>query len=615
MASTDISRQIRPVRTRSYLNKDFAGLRADILGYMKTFYSDRIKDFSEAGVGGMFLDMASYVGDVMTFYLDHQFNELDAETAVESKNIERLVRSAGVPIAGASPAVVVCEFYIEIPAEKANEKWQPMAAALPLISQGSTFKASNGTIFEMTASLDFSARLSSGDLLAQVKIGSVSSDGSPASYILMLPCICISGTTTSQSFTFSSIFQPFQKITLAQENITEIISVLDTDGNTYYEVDSLTQDTVFVGLVNVNYDNELVSENLEIMPAPYRFTKATSVQTGLTSLQFGSGNASTLDDDIVPDPSDLAIPLYGKQNFPRFSLDPASILSTRTLGISPCATTITVTYRYGGGLSHNVPARSIRSPFSLKMSFPGSPDNSIATKVRSSLDVINPDLARGGEPAPTLDDLRASIPAARNAQSRIVTREDLLARIYTMPSNFGRVFRAGVHSNSNNPLATQVFIISRDSTGKLIVSPDTLKKNLRKYLNQFRLISDAVDILDASAINFQVEFKIATLPNINKNTCVQSVISSLTTYFNIKNAQIDKPIMISEIINIIINQTGVVSLVDLKFRNIVGQQLGKQYSSLKYNLTSNTIKGLIIPPAGAIFELKYPDVDVIGNAV
>jgi hypothetical protein len=233
----------------------------------------------------------------------------------------------------------------------------------------------------------------------------------------------------------------------------------------------------------------------------------------------------------------------------------------------------------------------------------------VASQVRASIDVKNFENARGGENAPTLEELRSKVPAARNSQSRIVTREDLLARVYTMPSNFGRVFRAGVRSNPNNPLAAQLFIISRDSEKKLAVSPDSLN------LNQYRLISDAIDILDSQVINLALTFQVATDPNSNRNGVIQSIITDLKSYFDIKNFQIDQPISISDVTNIIINSPGVVSIVTLKFTNQRGLILERQYSEISFDVGANTYKGLIVGPPGSIFEMKYPDYDIIGNAI
>jgi hypothetical protein len=243
------------------------------------------------------------------------------------------------------------------------------------------------------------------------------------------------------------------------------------------------------------------------------------------------------------------------------------------------------------------------------------PSSTVASQVRASIDIRNDSVARGGDDALTLDELRSKIPAARNAQSRIVTREDLLARVYTMPSGFGRVFRAGVRSNPNNPLSTQLFITSRDRQKKLVTSPDTLKKNLRTYLNQFRLISDAIDILDAQVINTKVTFQVAVEPNTNKRLAVQNVISDLKEYFNIKNFQIDQPISTADITNIIINTPGVLSIINLKITGISGNVLERAYSNSAFNVSSNTFKGLIIGPPGSIFEVRYPDFDIIGSAV
>ena len=184
-----------------------------------------------------------------------------------------------------------------------------------------------------------------------------------------------------------------------------------------------------------------------------------------------------------------------------------------------------------------------------------------------------------------------------------------------MPSNFGRVFRAGISSNPINPLATQLFIISRDSTGKLIVSPDTLKKNIRIYLNQYRMISDAIDILDSPVINLGIDFRIVVEANAVKNIVLQGIQGRLKKFFDIKNFQINQPVKIDDIQNIIFNSPGVASVLSIKFKNITGTVLGREYSDVKFDINSNTRKRHIIPPAGGIFEVRYPDFDYVGSAV
>ena len=609
----DAKKKFKPIRSRSYLNKDFDSFRAQLLDYARTFYPDRIADFSEASVGGMFLDFSAFVGDTLSFYMDHQFGELNPETAIEQANIERLLRTAGVKIVGASPAVVDVTFTVELPATLAGGIYVPLPASLPLIKARTIVNSQGSVSFELTEDLDFTKRTRAGDWVATIKTATSNADGSPATLFLSMKAPCLSGKRKEEKFSYSATFVPFRTAALSKPNVTEVISAIDTDGNEYFEVEALTQDSIFFAMINSNLDNELVKENMELRPAPYRYVTTAAFASKKTTLTFGSGDAQSLDDDIVPDPSEFAMPLYGKRNFSRFSINPGNLLKTRTLGISPTGTTVTVTYRHGGGLDHNVPANSIRTVKMLLLTFPNGASRNIARFVQNSLRVNNELAAAGGENPPSLSGLQAQIPNIRNSQARIVTRQDLLARLYTMPSNFGRVFRASVRSNPDNPLASQIFIISRDIGGNLTISPDTLKENLVTYLNEYRMISDAVDILDAQVINMQLRFNVAAEPNTNKSALVESIISKLKEYFKILNFQIDQVIPMSDLENIIFNTAGVISVTNLKLYGLNGLFKGRQYSTAEFNPSKNIIKGLVVGPPGSIFEIKYPNFDIIGS--
>ena len=611
----DTKKSIRPIRQRKFLNKDFDSFRSDLLTYARSFYSDKIQDFSESSLGGVFLDFPAYVGDVMSFYLDHQFNELFSDSAVEIQNIENLIKSAGVPITGNSPAVVTMSFIIEVPAIKVGTSYEPNPAALPIIRQGTICAANNGTRFELINDLDFSERNNEGNFVATLKVASTNADGSPSTLFMVLSDIAISGFTRTETFVIPNNFIPFRQIILGSENVTQINSIIDSEGNTYYKVGSLTQDVVFRGIPNLRDDNDVVEQVLEIQPAPYRFVSETSLNSRLTILTFGGGQADSIDNDIIPDPSEFAVPLFGKQTFERFSIDPNKLLDTRTLGVAPHGTTLSIVYRYGGGLGHNVASNTIRTVSSLSMVFPGNPTATLAAQVRASVDVRNNKHASGGENAPTISELKTRIPSARNSQQRIVTREDLLARVYTMPSNFGRVFRAGVRSNPVNPLSAQLFIVSRDGNGALTTSPDALKQNLVLFLNQFRMISDAIDILDAPIANIGIDFEVVTEPEANKNVVVQNIISKLGDFMITENFQIDQPIRVSDVQNIIYNTQGVLSVTKMRFRNFAGTVNGRIYSDNTVNVSTNTVKGLLFPPQGGIFEVKYSTFDIQGAGI
>jgi hypothetical protein len=239
------------------------------------------------------------------------------------------------------------------------------------------------------------------------------------------------------------------------------------------------------------------------------------------------------------------------------------------------------------------------------------------SKIRSSVEVLNQDEASGGESAPSLTEFRTLALAAKNSQSRIVTKADLIARVYTMPSNFGRVFRLGISSNSENPLATQLHIVSRNKDGQLTISPDALKDNLRTYLNEHRLISDAIDILDVDVINLSVTYNIVCDDVSNKSLVVESANSKLKKYLRVQNFQVEQPLILTDLKNMIINTDGVVSLVDFEVtvKSGTDTETGNVYSDMTFDIDSYTDRAIVYTSTGAIFEIKYPDDDIIGMSI
>jgi hypothetical protein len=609
-----IQQKLRQKRQRSYLGKDFDALRDNLATYAKSYYSDQIKDVSENSVAGMFIDMAAYTGDVLSYYLDYQFNELDLASATDVNNVERLVRRAGVKIGGASPSIVNVNFYAVIPAQVVNGNYQPNTQYLPIIQSGTQVTSNSGIVFELAEDVNFGAVDSIGNLTTEYKIFSQDAAGNPTRFVMKGIGICSSGRVATETFTIDDSFIPFRTLTLANQNVSEIIGVTDSDGNQYYEVESLTHDVVYKAMTNTKYDSDVVEDSLSVIPAPRRFTSSGSRVSGRTTLTFGSGDAQSLDDDVIPDPSELALPLYGsKKTFNKVSIDPNTLLQTRSLGISPTSTTITVSYRYGGGLNNNVGAGTINSISRLVHRFPPSTPTSIASTIRATFEVDNTETAVGGEDALTLEDLRSIALGYANSQNRIVTKQDAAARIYTMPSNFGRVYRAGFRPNPVNPLSTLMYVVSRNSSGQLVLSSDTLKINLSKYLNEFRLISDAIDIVDAAIVNIRVKYTVTLNASAVKNTTLQQINQTLKDYFNIKNFQIDQGILTSDIMNILLNTDGVLTVSNLTFEGVNGVVNGTAYSDVVFNVTQNTLNGVIVPPPGGIFEVRYPDFDIIGN--
>lgn len=631
-----IQKLIKKERNKNYLAKDFDSFRSELLRYAKSYFPDKIQDFSESSLGGLFLDMNAIVGDNLSYYLDHQFRELDPNTAIEPVNIENHLRNAGVKIQGASPSVVELTIYVEtFGVKNAIENIVPDRSLLPKIKAGSVFKSNNGINFTLVQDIDFTEQNSSGDLIASVVVGSSPNNSSNGTFLLSKTGICISGEEKTDNFIISNNFVPFRTLTLSSPNVTEIIYIIDSDGNKYYEVDYLTQSNIFSEISNYNSSNDSVENfsSLELIPVPYRFTTETKLSSRITTVRFGSGNANSLDDDIIPDPSDVSLPLYGKNYFPKISIDPNKLLETQSLGISPTNTTITINYRYGGGTNHNVSPNSIKTIKILEREFPKANEfssnnypfiqnndfNSLSQKVINSLDVNNVSNSIGGSAAPTIEELKSQINSSRFLQSRIVSKPDLLARIYSLPAKFGRVYRAAVSDSLEKNGAPVIHIISLDSNKNLTLCSDTLKKNLSIYLNEFRLMSESYEILDASIINFKIKYKILTNPNLNKFTLIKNINTKLADFIRILNFQINQPIIEDEIRTVILKELGVISIVELLIENIEvdsnNQFSGRNYSNFRYNFENYKKNGVYIPTNGSVFELKYPNVDILGAAI
>ena len=609
-----IKKKLKKEMNRTFTARDFESIRSQLLDTARTYFPDRIQDFSEPSVGGMFLDFVATVGDSLSFYLDHSFRELDPVRATEPENIITHLRNAGVEIRGRSPSTVDLKFQITVPSEQISGVYLPKRSAMPVILAGTQVSSFSGITFTTVDDLDFSEQDLDGNFLASFIVASSSSDGSPATFFVSQSVIAVSGEEKTESIEIDSVFVPFREITLDKKHISAVLSITDSELNTYYEVTSLSEDTVFLKAKNPDSDRSVVPNHISVVAAPYRYIRRYDPVTQLTTLRFGSGNASTLDDDIVPDPSDLSLSLFGKPTMPRFSIDPQSLLQTQTLGISPRGTTLDIRYRYGGGQDHNISSDQVQQIDTLSLSFRRSPTAADSLIVRQSIQVANQESASGGSSAPTLEDLKTMITSARKSQRRVVSREDLLARIYTMPSEFGRVYRAAITNNPANPMSVLLFIVSLDALGNLATSPDSLKKNLRTYLNDLRLVGDAVDVLDVRVVNFGIKYSVYVAENANKAQVIQNINSRIATTMNRKFFNVNQPIIVDDIVNIIINTDFVISMIDLQVFPRATSVEGRQYSSTTFDFKQSQTKGLIQPNLGSIFELKYPEFDIIGTA-
>lgn len=590
------------------INKNKEEFKSELLDYARSNFAEQISDFSEASLGGMLLDFAAIVGESLTFYIDQQINELDYENASTEYSILNHLRKANVNVGFASPSSAMVDFYILCPPQGSTDL--PNTDYLPLFRRETQISSSDGINFILEENVDFRKNPT---IVKQVNVNNTR-------YLMLRKRgICTSGNIVNETFTFNSDSQSnFLTATLSNDNVTKIISVTDNseDLNKYKEVEFLSQDTVYE---KVEIDD---TEFIVIKPAAFRFVVERDYEDGLTTLRFGNSQNNISEDGILTNPEELTLPLLSRDYITDYSLDPKKLINSKSLGVSPAGRSINVKYKYGGGEDHNVQARSIDTIEFLNYTFPNlSIENGTSSFVINSTSVINEKEAVGGSPPMSLEDLKSMIVPSMKMQSRIVTHEDLLARLYSMPSNFGKISKAAILDNPYSRSSKDLYIICKNDEGFYTKANDALKYNLSKYLNEYRLIGDTFNILDVDIFNIGIYLKIKVSSNYEINDVLTEVQSKIFTLMRFEKLQINEPVNVNKIVRIALDTPGVLT-ISSNFKTIVRSLTGSNLersslnsASTNYNNNSFSVfdrysEGIITPPSGGIFQLKYPDTDI-----
>lgn len=608
MATTNTTKQ----RNIKYLARDFESLKRDLIEHIRVYFPETYNDFNESNVGIMLVELLAYTGDNFHFFLDKVFQETFVESAKETKNILKHARQLGfkTTLMGKSPAQGQVDCYIKVPAITTNEKIQADARFAGKILRGAKLNGDNGEIYEILQNVDFST-VDINDSNFTTVAETDSTTKQPSSFVLKKPEIDVkAGQTKTTTFSVTG-HQSFLTLELPDEDVFEIIDVKDTEGNLWYEVDFLAQDTVFDSLVNTATDSTNVPYILRLRSVPYRFITEYNTDSKKTSLIFGTGDAQKFDGELIPNLGDLSLPLLGKDNFTDFSIDPQNFLKTRTLGLAPTNTTLTVRYRVGGGLNTNIGAKGINSVSEASFEVSDTSLNQgIVNDVKNSFTVLNSRPVQGGRDELTPIEVKHLIPSNFASQSRLVTAEDYIARSLSLPSRFGSIFRVGARAGDINRSSVELTVLSRNSDGNVVTASATLKNNLRKYLSRFRMLTDSIEILDGEAINIEIEFGILCRPDFNKNEVLGNCILALRDFFDITKWQMGQPVIKAQILRLLYDVAGVVTAFDLKVNNLVGTVNGSSYSTTVFNVQSNTKNDIVYCPTNSMFEVKFPNKDI-----
>ena len=608
-------------RDIKYLNRDFSDFREALINYTKTYFPTTYNDFSPSSPGMLFMEMASYVGDVLSFYLDNQVQENFLQYARQENNLYQLAYMFGYKPKVTGVATTTIDFYQKVPAA-ANQPDFNYALNIPENSVVTSIL--NTTLnFLVQDSVDFT--ISSSIDPTNITVYQTNGLNDPTYFLLKKSRQAISATISTTTFPFTTP-ERFATVEINDENIIGILDIVDSDGNTWYEVDYLAQDMVYDSIKNTNINDPNFSSGTD---APY-LLKLQSVQrrfvtrfldSGSLQIQFGAGTTGVNDATIVPNPDNVGLGLPFGLSKLNTAFSPTNFIFTNTYGIAPSNTTLTVRYLTGGGATANAPANSLVT-FNSTPRFLVTGLNAVtANDVFASLTVTNPQAADGGSDGDSIEELRQNTISNFSTQLRTVTQDDYLVRSLSLPSQFGTIAKAYIEPTKaqnvlpgETPSILDLYILTYDVNKNLTSTSNALKTNLINYLSQYRVIGDSVRIKDAFVINIGVEFEIIVLPNYNSNDVLTKCLSSLQDYFNNNNWAINQPIVIREVSILLDKVDGVQTVKNLSITNKSGVSSG--YSQYAYDLSGATLNGIIYPSLDpSIFEVKNLSTDIKGRVV
>jgi hypothetical protein len=616
--ATTLKRDIR------YLNRDFSNLRTSLIDFSRTYFPSTYNDFTPASTGMLFIEMAAYVGDILSFYQDNQFQETFIQYARQNENVFGLAYQLGYKPKVTSPSIVDVDVYQQLPAITSGSITFPDYTYALKIGENTVVNSTNGTSFILEDPIDFS--ISSSNDPTEVTVYQISGT-QPTFYLLRKTRKAISAAINTTTVTFGSP-QKFSTSIINGTNIIGILDVFDSDGNQWYEVDNLAQESVFTSIPNTPTNDPNLSGAddtptlLKIQQVQRRFTSRFLNESTL-QIEFGAGTTGDNDEEFTPNPDNVGLGLPFQKSKLTTAYSPLNFVLTNTYGIAPSNTTLTIRYLTGGGLTSNIDANTLTGINTNLTTFINSniSNTALAQTIFNSVASNNPVAASGGTAGDTLEEIRQNALGNYQNQLRAVTTQDYLIRVLSMPSSYGAVAKAYAQpakladaALNEAPTVLDLYVLSYDLNQNLRVASTALKQNIKTYLSQYKMINDSIKIKDAFIINIGIDYDVVVLPNYNNNEVLLRCNNALINQFNIEDWQINQPIIMRDLYVLLDRIEGVQTVKNIKIYNKTGTSLG--YSNYSYDVEGALVNGIVYPSVDPmIFEIKYRNTDIKGRVV
>ena len=595
----------RPI---NYTSRDFESIKNDLENYAKRYYPTTFKDFSEASFGAMMLDLVAYVGDQLSFYADFQTNESFLDSAIRYDSVVRLSETMGYKNQGAAKSTGQVAIYVLVPVG-ANSR-SPDVNYFPILQRGTIITGDNGSAYTLINDVDFT------DVNNQITVARTdTTTGNPTFFAVKAFGQVVSGRQFEDRITVGD-YQRFLTLELGRANVTEIISVKDSQGNEYFEVENLSQDVVLKQIKNVDSNTrDDAPYSMRVAPVPRRFTTRFEVD-GSTTLQFGYGSEDNLTGDLIADPADVVLNIDSRPYVTETTFDPTNLIKTDKFGVVPTNTALTIIYTANTSNISNTSVVSVNTISSPNLLFNNRQglSEAVINIIANSIEVDNEEPITGDSSPLLADEVRIRALGSYAAQNRAVTREDYMNLAYRMPPKFGKIKRANIIRDENSLKRNlNMYILSENHIGNLSAPNSVLKENLKVWLDNYRMINDTIDILDGKVINIGIKYEIISDLDVNRYDLLEKCNEAIKSNFLTIKFGLGESVYMSEIYKILNDVPGVTDTKVVKLYNITGGL----YSNYIFDIDSNMSRDgryLRIPPDSAA-EIVFPDTDILGVIV
>lgn len=590
-----------------YSARQFPDLKQQLETFAKNYFPDTYRDFSDNSIGNLFIEMSAYVGDILSFYQDTQLQETFLQTAKELSSLYYMAYMYGYTPRVIQPSNTLLEISQVIDAGlDGAPNWDQALN----IDAGSQFQSDEGTNTTFLVDVPVNFSVSSSYDPTVLLVNELDINGVPVSYRLSKEVKATAVELKVRNFTVDTL-QRYRTLSIEDTGIVGVYSIVDSESNNWYEVSTLGQSTRFKKIVNTGADKNVVPYTLEVEQVDRRFVSRFKTP-GQLDLQFGAGILQSPQDSYLPDPKNVGFGTLDGVFRKDYAFDPSNFLNTNAYGLAPANTTLTVSYMVGSGVESNVPANTITQIKSL-----GTVTAADTSKL-GTVQVTNSNPAAGGRDGDTVQELRENIRAQLYMQNRAVTVDDYVARALTLPYFYGSIakclgIREQIFTKAGIPDNKLVlYILAYDGNRNLTIASDTLKQNLKTYLQEFRTGSDTLEIRDAFILNIGIEYDISLRPGYNTREVLSSCNQLLKTEFDIRNWNLDQTINLSKYYSLLDTVKGVQTVQKIKITN----QVGGNYSEYSYDIDTATRSNTVYPSYDpCIFEVKFLDKDIKGRVI